>query len=53
MGKKKNCKIKPLKVAVVLFSVHLLPKQGLLHLHTIHMTGLPTYLPQAPVSDCS
>ena len=40
-------------MAVLLFSVHPLPDQCLIHLHPIHMTDLPTYLPQAPAGDCS
>ena len=45
--------VKPLKMAVLLLSVHPLPNQCLLHLYPTHMTDLPVYLPQAPASDCS
>ena len=45
--------VKPLKMAVLLFSVHPLLDQCLLHLHPTHMTDLPIYLLQAPSSDCS
>ena len=45
--------VRPLKMAVLLLSVHPLPDQCLLHLHPKHMTDLLTYLPQAPASDCS
>ena len=45
--------VRPLKVAVPLFSVHLSPFQCLLHLHLTHMSKLSTYLPQALASDCS
>ena len=45
--------VQPLKMAVLLLSVHPLPDQGLLHIHPMHMTDLPTYLPQAPANDCS
>ena len=39
--------IRPLKMAILLLSVHPLQDQCLLHLHTTHLTDLPTYLPQA------
>ena len=35
--------VRPLKMAVLLLSVHPLPDQRLLH--PMHMTDLPTYLP--------
>ena len=35
----------PLKVAVLLLSVHPLLDQCLLYLYPTHMTDLPTYLP--------
>ena len=35
--------IRPPKMAVLLLYVHLLLDQHLLHLHSIHMTDLPTY----------
>ena len=40
-----TCKylIGPPKMAVLLLYVHLLLDQHLLHLHSIHMTDLPTY----------
>ena len=44
--------VRPLKVTVLLLSVHLLD-QGLLHVHALHMTDLTTYLLQAPANDCS
>ena len=37
--------IKPLKMAILLLSVHPLLNQCLLHLHPTYMTDLPTYLP--------
>lgn len=37
-----------LKVAVLLFSVHCLSNQCLLHLYPTHKAGLPIYLPPAP-----
>ena len=44
----------PLKMAVLLLSVHPLLDQCLLHLYPTHMTDFPTYLPQAPATDeCS
>ena len=39
--------------AVLLFSVHSLLDQGLLHFHPAYLTDLFTYLPPAPASDCS
>ena len=33
---------RPLKMAVVLLSAHLLPNQYLLHLYSTHRTDLPT-----------
>ena len=45
--------VRPLKVAVLLLSVHPLPNQCLLLLYLTHLTHLPTYLPQAPAGDCS
>ena len=42
-----------LKMAVLLFSVHPLPVQCLLHLYPMHTTDLPLCLPQAPAGDCS
>ena len=48
-----RCMVRPLKIAVLLLSVHPLPNQCLLHLHPPHRTDLPTYLPQVPASDCS
>ena len=54
-----ECMVTPLKMAVLLLSVHPLPDQCLLHLYLTHMTDLPgeinsslTYF-QAPASDCS
>ena len=44
---------RPLKMAALLLSVHPLPDQCPLHLYSTHSTDLPTYLPQAPASDCS
>ena len=44
--------VRPLKMVVLLLSVHPLLDQCLLPLHATHMTDLPTYLPQAPASDC-
>ena len=38
--------VRPLKMTVLLLSVHPLPNQCLLHLHPIHMTDLPANLPQ-------
>ena len=43
--------VRPLKVTVLLLSVHLLD-QGLLHVHALHMIDLTTYLLQAPAGDC-
>ena len=48
-----ECMVRPLKMAVLLLSVHPLPDQCLLHLYPMHMTDLPTHLPQAPASDHS
>ena len=48
-----KCMVRLLKMAVLLFSVHPLLHQSLLHLHPMHVTDLPTYLPQAPAGDCS
>ena len=48
-----HCIFRSLKVPVLLLSVQLLFHQCLLHLHPAHMTDFPTYLPQAPASDCS
>ena len=45
--------VRPLKMAALLLSVYPLPNQCMLHLHAIHMTDLPMYLPQAPASHCS
>ena len=50
---KPTCMIRPLKVVVLLLSVPCLPDQCLLHQLPTHMTGLLTYLPQAPAGDCS
>ena len=47
------CMVRPLKIALLLLSVHPLPDQCLLHLYSTHWTDLPTYLPQASASDCS
>ena len=47
-----TCMVRPLKMAVLLLSVHFLPDQCLLYLYLMHMTDLPTYLPQAPANDC-
>ena len=38
-----------LKMAVLLFSVHPLPAQCLLHLNPMRTTDLPLCLPQAPL----
>ena len=40
--------VRPLKMAVLLLSVHPLPDQCLFHLNLTHMTDLPLFLPQAP-----
>jgi len=40
-------------MAVLLLSVHLLLDQSLLHLHPTHLTDIPTYVLQAPASECS
>ena len=40
-----RCMVRPLKMAVLLLSVHPLFDQHLLHLHPTHMTDLPMYLP--------
>ena len=45
--------VRPPKMAVLLLSVHSLLHQYLLHLHSLHITDLSSYLPQAPASDCS
>ena len=45
--------VRPLKMAVLLLSLHPLPDQCLLHRHSTQKTDLPTYLPQAPAGDCS
>lgn len=50
---KPTCMVRPLKVVVLLLSVHSLPDQCLLHQLPTHMTDLLTYLPQAPAGDCS
>ena len=44
--------VRPLKMAVLLLSVHPLLDQRLLHLHPTHMTDLPTYVPPEPARDC-
>ena len=45
--------VRPLKMTVLLLSIHPMQDQCLFHLHYIHMTDLPTYLPQASATDCS
>ena len=47
-----ECMVMPLKVVVLLLSVHLLPFKCLFHLCHLHLTDLPKYLPQAPADDC-
>ena len=44
---------RPLKMTVLLLSVHPLPTQCLLLLHSTLITNLPVYLPQTPAGDCS
>ena len=44
------CMVRPLKMAVLLLSVHLLPDECQLHLYPTHMTDLPMYLPQLVIS---
>ena len=44
---------RPLKMTVLLLSVHPLPTQRLLLLHSTHARNPPVYLPQAPAGDCS
>ena len=46
------CMVMPLEMPVHLLSVHPLPNQCLLHLHSKHMTDLPIYLVHGPASDC-
>ena len=46
--RKKLCTLRPLKVAVLLLSVHPLHDQCLLHLNPMQLTDLPTHLLQAP-----
>ena len=41
------CIVSPLKMAVLLLSVHLLLNQCLFHLHPTQMTDLPTYCPSS------
>ena len=45
--------VRPLKMAVLLLSIHPLLDQWLLHLQPTHMTKLLTNLLQAPANDCS
>ena len=45
------CMVRPLKMAVLLLSVHALPHQCVLHLHPTHRTDIPTHLPQDPAGD--
>lgn len=47
-----TCMVRPFMMVVLLLSVYLLSKQCLLYLYSTHMTDLPTYLSQAPASDC-
>ena len=47
-----ECMVMPLKMVVLLLSVHLLPFKCLFHLCHLHLTDLPKYLPQAPADDC-
>ena len=44
--------VSPLTMVVLLLSVHLLSKQCLLYPYSTHVADLPTYLSQAPASDC-
>ena len=43
----------PLKIAVLLLSVHPPPDKCLFHLYLMHRADLPPYLPQAPAGHCS
>ena len=43
--------VRPLKVAVLLLSVHCLLHQCLLHLHPTHKADLPTHLRNVPGGD--
>ena len=47
-----ECMVMPLKMVVLLLSVHLLPFKCLFHLCHLHLTDLPKHLPQAPADDC-
>ena len=47
------CMVKPLKMVELLFSVHSLPDQCLLHIGLRHVIDLPMYLLQAPAVDNS
>ena len=47
------CMVRPLKMAVLLLSVHALPNKCVLHLHPAHRTDIPTHLPQDPAGDCA
>ena len=48
-----QCMVRPLRMAVLLLSIHSLLSQCLLHLQPTNKTDFPTYFLQAPVSDCS
>ena len=41
-----SCKVRTLKMALLLLSVHLLLNQCLLYLHSMHLTDIPMYLPR-------
>ena len=43
--------VRPLKMAVLLLSVHALPNKCVIHLHPTHRTDIPTHLPQDPAGD--
>ena len=48
------CRVRPLKVAILLLSVHPLLDHCLFYLHCSQVSDLPACLPQAPTSsDCS
>ena len=47
------CIVRPLKMAVLSLSIHILFDQRLLHLHLTHKTDRPRCLPQTSVNDCS
>ena len=47
------CIVRPLKMTVLLLSIHILFNQRLLHLYLTHKTDHPRYLPQTSINDCS